>query len=91
MLQAGDNNHFHPTCARCTKCGDPFGDGEEMYLQVDRDRGGGVDEDAGDMRSTEIIGPMVELVLKVLLTCHDIHYLRQSCINVLYILLQNIH
>ena len=34
VLQAGDNNHFHPTCARCTKCGDPFGDGEEMYLQV---------------------------------------------------------
>lgn len=34
VLQAGDNHHFHPTCARCTKCGDPFGDGEEMYLQV---------------------------------------------------------
>lgn len=33
ILQAGDNHHFHPTCARCTKCGDPFGDGEEMYLQ----------------------------------------------------------
>ena len=33
VLQAGDNNHFHPTCARCSKCGDPFGDGEEMYLQ----------------------------------------------------------
>lgn len=33
MLQAGDNNHFHPTCARCTKCGEPFGDGEEMFLQ----------------------------------------------------------
>lgn len=32
--QAGENHHFHPTCARCTKCGDPFGDGEEMYLQV---------------------------------------------------------
>ncbi len=32
VLQAGDN-HFHPTCARCTKCGDPFGDGEEMFLQ----------------------------------------------------------
>ncbi|EDW28100.1 GL27322 [Drosophila persimilis] len=26
VLQAGDNHHFHPTCARCTKCGDPFGD-----------------------------------------------------------------
>ncbi|CAG0915423.1 unnamed protein product [Notodromas monacha] len=33
VLQAGENRHFHPTCARCTKCGDPFGDGEEMYLQ----------------------------------------------------------
>ena len=33
VLQAGENNHFHPTCARCSKCGDPFGDGEEMYLQ----------------------------------------------------------
>lgn len=32
-FKAGDNHHFHPTCARCTKCGDPFGDGEEMYLQ----------------------------------------------------------
>lgn len=31
--QAGDNHHFHPTCARCSKCGDPFGDGEEMFLQ----------------------------------------------------------
>ena len=34
VLQAGENNHFHPTCARCTKCGEPFGDGEEMFLQV---------------------------------------------------------
>jgi hypothetical protein len=33
LFQAGDNNHFHPTCARCTKCGEPFGDGEEMFLQ----------------------------------------------------------
>ncbi|XP_073969483.1 actin binding LIM protein Uncoordinated 115a isoform X4 [Rhodnius prolixus] len=33
VLQAGDNHHFHPTCARCAKCGDPFGNGEEMYLQ----------------------------------------------------------
>ncbi|XP_008207259.1 actin-binding LIM protein 1 isoform X5 [Nasonia vitripennis] len=33
VLQAGENHHFHPTCARCTKCGDPFGDGEEMFLQ----------------------------------------------------------
>lgn len=32
-MQAGDNHHFHPTCARCSKCGDPFGDGEEMFLQ----------------------------------------------------------
>lgn len=33
VLRAGDSHHFHPTCARCSKCGDPFGDGEEMYLQ----------------------------------------------------------
>lgn len=33
VLQAGENSHFHPTCARCTKCGDPFGDGEEMFMQ----------------------------------------------------------
>lgn len=33
MLQAGQNHQFHPTCARCTKCGDPFGDGEEMFMQ----------------------------------------------------------
>lgn len=33
VLQAGEDSHFHPTCARCSKCGDPFGDGEEMYLQ----------------------------------------------------------
>lgn len=33
LFKAGDNHHFHPTCARCAKCGDPFGDGEEMYLQ----------------------------------------------------------
>jgi actin-binding LIM protein len=32
VLQAGEN-HFHPTCARCTKCGDTFGDGEEMFMQ----------------------------------------------------------
>lgn len=32
-FQAGENHHFHPTCARCSKCGDPFGDGEEMFLQ----------------------------------------------------------
>ncbi|XP_028967060.1 actin-binding LIM protein 3 [Galendromus occidentalis] len=34
VLQAGEDSHFHPTCARCSKCGDPFGDGEEMYLQA---------------------------------------------------------
>ncbi|XP_013785087.1 actin-binding LIM protein 1-like [Limulus polyphemus] len=33
VFQAGDNHHFHPSCARCSKCGDPFGDGEEMYMQ----------------------------------------------------------
>lgn len=36
VLQAGEDSHFHPTCARCSKCGDPFGDGEEMYLQGKR-------------------------------------------------------
>ncbi|KAJ6223678.1 hypothetical protein RDWZM_002223 [Blomia tropicalis] len=33
VLQAGPELHFHPTCARCTKCGDVFADGEEMYIQ----------------------------------------------------------
>uniref|UniRef100_A0A8D9B3D0 Actin-binding LIM protein 1 n=2 Tax=Cacopsylla melanoneura TaxID=428564 RepID=A0A8D9B3D0_9HEMI len=33
VLQAGDNHHFHPTCAKCSKCGDLFGDGEEMFVQ----------------------------------------------------------
>ncbi|XP_076372214.1 actin-binding LIM protein 3-like isoform X3 [Tachypleus tridentatus] len=33
VLQAGNDHHFHPSCARCSKCGDPFGDGEEMYMQ----------------------------------------------------------
>lgn len=33
VLQAGENHHFHPSCARCSKCGDPFVPGEEMYLQ----------------------------------------------------------
>ncbi|XP_022242329.1 actin-binding LIM protein 1-like [Limulus polyphemus] len=32
-VNAGDDHHFHPSCARCSKCGDPFGDGEEMYMQ----------------------------------------------------------
>lgn len=44
VLQAGDNHHFHPTCARCTKCGDPFGDGEEMYLQGEFQKGIGLEE-----------------------------------------------
>lgn len=38
VFQAGDDHHFHPTCARCAKCGDPFGDGEEMYLQGNNNR-----------------------------------------------------
>ena len=25
--------HYHPHCSRCAKCGDMFGEGEEMYLQ----------------------------------------------------------
>lgn len=33
VLQAGEAHHFHPSCARCSKCGDPFVPGEEMYLQ----------------------------------------------------------
>ena len=76
VLQAGDNNHFHPTCARCTKCGDPFGDGEEMYLQVDCD-----DDDTRYTENRAIIG-LVVLVLKVvMLACHDIkRYLRKNCL-----------
>lgn len=26
---------FHPTCARCSRCGEHFGDGQEMYMQGD--------------------------------------------------------
>lgn len=33
VLQAGNSQYFHPTCARCYKCGDTFLPGEEMYLQ----------------------------------------------------------
>ncbi|XP_064465579.1 actin-binding LIM protein 3-like [Ornithodoros turicata] len=33
VLKAGDSHRFHPTCARCSKCGNPFGGGEEMYKQ----------------------------------------------------------
>lgn len=32
VLQAGEERHYHPSCARCSKCGDPFVPGEEMYL-----------------------------------------------------------
>ncbi|XP_066932754.1 actin-binding LIM protein 1-like isoform X2 [Clytia hemisphaerica] len=32
VLQAGEK-HYHPHCSRCAKCGDMFGEGEEMYLQ----------------------------------------------------------
>lgn len=34
VLQAGAYQ-FHPTCARCSRCGDPFADGAEMYMQGD--------------------------------------------------------
>lgn len=34
VLQAG-NYKFHPTCARCSRCGSHFGDGEEMFMQGD--------------------------------------------------------
>lgn len=32
LLQAGDK-HYHPTCARCSRCDRIFKEGEEMYLQ----------------------------------------------------------
>ncbi|PWA16040.1 hypothetical protein CCH79_00018752, partial [Gambusia affinis] len=31
-LRAGEK-HYHPTCARCARCEQMFGEGEEMYLQ----------------------------------------------------------
>lgn len=34
VLQAGGYK-FHPTCARCSRCGEHFGDGQEMYMQGD--------------------------------------------------------
>ncbi|KAK0396881.1 hypothetical protein QR680_001897 [Steinernema hermaphroditum] len=34
VLQAGIYK-FHPTCARCSRCGNHFGDGAEMYMQGD--------------------------------------------------------
>ncbi|MGH0126612.1 UNVERIFIED_CONTAM: hypothetical protein FKN15_016524 [Acipenser sinensis] len=33
VLEAGDK-HYHPSCARCVRCEQMFGEGEEMYLQV---------------------------------------------------------
>ncbi|XP_036407301.1 actin-binding LIM protein 2 isoform X6 [Megalops cyprinoides] len=32
VLEAGDK-HYHPACARCARCDQMFGEGEEMYLQ----------------------------------------------------------
>ncbi|XP_038629391.1 actin-binding LIM protein 1 isoform X6 [Scyliorhinus canicula] len=32
VLEAGDK-HYHPSCARCSKCNQMFTEGEEMYLQ----------------------------------------------------------
>lgn len=32
LSQAGEK-HYHPTCARCARCEQMFGEGEEMYLQ----------------------------------------------------------
>ncbi|KAH9644640.1 hypothetical protein HF086_011809 [Spodoptera exigua] len=63
--QAGDNHHFHPTCARCSKCGDPFGDGEEMFLQgaaiwhprcgpAPRDPAADLDDPATDRASADL-------------------------------------
>ncbi|XP_041985409.1 actin-binding LIM protein 2 isoform X2 [Aricia agestis] len=57
VLQAGDNHHFHPTCARCSKCGDPFGDGEEMFLQgaaIWHPRCGPAPHDTLDRASSEL-------------------------------------
>lgn len=32
VFQAGDK-HYHPSCARCSRCNQMFTEGEEMYLQ----------------------------------------------------------
>ncbi|XP_025130065.2 actin-binding LIM protein 1 isoform X7 [Bubalus bubalis] len=32
VLEAGDK-HYHPSCARCSRCNQMFTEGEEMYLQ----------------------------------------------------------
>uniref|UniRef100_A0AAQ6ILB4 Actin binding LIM protein 1b n=1 Tax=Anabas testudineus TaxID=64144 RepID=A0AAQ6ILB4_ANATE len=32
VLEAG-HKHYHPSCARCSRCGKMFTEGEEMYLQ----------------------------------------------------------
>ncbi|KAJ7984646.1 hypothetical protein DPEC_G00356920 [Dallia pectoralis] len=32
LLEAGDK-HYHPSCARCSRCSQMFTEGEEMYLQ----------------------------------------------------------
>ncbi|XP_053535414.1 actin-binding LIM protein 1a isoform X1 [Ictalurus punctatus] len=32
VLEAGDR-HYHPSCARCSRCNQMFTEGEEMYLQ----------------------------------------------------------
>uniref|UniRef100_A0A674DT39 Actin binding LIM protein 1a n=1 Tax=Salmo trutta TaxID=8032 RepID=A0A674DT39_SALTR len=36
VLEAGDK-HYHPSCARCSRCNQMFTEGEEMYLQVDNE------------------------------------------------------
>uniref|UniRef100_A0A8B9HJX6 Actin binding LIM protein 1a n=2 Tax=Astyanax mexicanus TaxID=7994 RepID=A0A8B9HJX6_ASTMX len=33
VLEAGDK-HYHPSCARCSRCNQMFTEGEEMYLQA---------------------------------------------------------
>uniref|UniRef100_A0A669DFP9 Actin binding LIM protein 1a n=1 Tax=Oreochromis niloticus TaxID=8128 RepID=A0A669DFP9_ORENI len=35
VLEAGDK-HYHPSCARCSRCNQMFTEGEEMYLQGER-------------------------------------------------------
>lgn len=33
VLQAGESLHFHPSCARCCKCGERFAHAQEMFVQ----------------------------------------------------------
>ncbi|KFO70932.1 Actin-binding LIM protein 1, partial [Cuculus canorus] len=33
VLEVGGDKHYHPSCARCSRCNQMFTEGEEMYLQ----------------------------------------------------------